>query len=248
MRAVKKFNRGAINFNVGQYAVGIDGTNGFAIADWLGLSSLSISAILEFKVPFTYDSGAWSLFYLSDNNAANFSGLTVGIGGPWTVRATNEYITMSRISSGAQDWHRSSLTESLSYINFITWVYSSSPAIYLNGALVAGANTAINLITATAGISNITRLSLGALWNGLNATGRVKARDISFFGRAITLAEHQSFWAMYGGTQNKLGFEDNTMKAHSLYKEAIELYTGRKENNVLIAEKKTSHNLQLMGF
>jgi hypothetical protein len=249
MRAVKKFNRGAINFNVGQYAVGIDGANGFAIADWVGLSAMTVNAVIETSIAHNYLSSAFPLFYLSDNQSVINVGLTAGIGGNWTSSAANEYITMSRVSNPnpAAHVYRASTTESVSFINFVSFVYGATPAINLNGAAVS--TTAFNTISsATSGLANITRLSLCGYFNGSNAPGKVKVRDLSFFPRAMTLAEHQAFWTMYGGSQNKLGFDDMTIKAHILYKEAIELYTGRREGNVLIAEKKTSHNLQLMGY
>jgi hypothetical protein len=249
MRAVKKFNRGAINFNVGQYAVGTDGANGFAIADWLGLAAMTINVILEAKISYTYNSAAFPVFYISDSNASPDKTLAAGVGGNWTGSVSNEYITLSRANnpSPVQGYYRASTTESVSGINFITFVSGPTPAIYLNGATVAGSNFN-TLALATSGITGLTKLSIGGYHTGGNTSGNMKLRDLSFFPRALTLAEHQSLWTMYGGSQNKLGFDDMTLKAHSLYREAIELYTGRKENNVLIAEKKTSHNLQLMGF
>lgn len=235
----------SITFNgTNQYAIGINGTNGFDFSAFANKSSLTFNCLITLGSLINTSTVGKAVFDISDSVRGHVLTLFLGIA---TAASALETITLGRTDPSPTTTF---LTNTIppGFLLLTVVVNSGSAAqLYINGVLQTGSSgTNTNVVAATQGLT-VDRIAIGASALG-TAFNDSSFREISFVGRSLTGAEVLNLANYYLSNLNR------SLKDYALYNDAafIELYTGDRSgtgaSSILLASKSSTRNLRLVNF
>lgn len=233
------------------YYVGIDGTNGFAIAPFQGISTMTFHALINFPSTINSASTATRVLEISDTSRTNIYGIDIGA---YTGALTNEYIgTFTNLagavrSTGCTDggsitagWH-----------TVMVKVSAGTVVIAIDGVGKTLTNSAGGApLTISSGYT-ATRLGLMAGTNGVIPTG-CTFRDVALLSSSLTAANALDLYKYYTKDGNiTLAESDRSiwkyMAGSSSYASILGLWQGNESGTNLLGKKSSARNLTKTNF
>lgn len=234
------------------YYVGIDGTNGFAISPFAGISTMTFSILINFPSTINSSTSGQRIVEIADSTRTNLFGIDIG---NFTGGLTNEYIGVftnisaanraSGVTTGggsiSAGWHMISVR-----------VNSTAVVITIDGVDQTLTNNATGRpVTISTGYT-ANKMSLMATTAGGVPVG-CEWRDALFLNTALSAAQMDDLYNFYTKDNNvPLEFSDRSAWKYygstSGRSQVIAFYSGKESGSDLLDNVNTARDLTKTNF
>jgi hypothetical protein len=177
------------------YYSGINGTNGFSITPFAGLTGLTFSIILTLPAPISSVSSQRRIFEVADSTRTNLLAIDLGA---FSGTLTNEYIGASLVTGTTKSGGRLSAVETISAGTHLIMVSVGDAfmVISIDGVELADTANAFGLPATATSTFTANRVGLMASASGSVPTGATW-REAMVINEAWPFANHEELYKFY---------------------------------------------------
>jgi hypothetical protein len=222
-----------------QYAIGIDGVNGFNKNLFSQKTGFTFNIVLRTSFIINEATIGARLCELSSPDRTQFHFCNIG---QVSSSIANEYIGFGKFVNSSPNLWVQNDQKSINSTTYTMLTYSMDAFGSTRRILVNGINIGGTVVNVPSEVDNVDRVSLFGTVNGVSLFSGV-TRECFFMRRLITDAEGKSIFNHYFGKSKSL------ISSHSLYNDThfIDAYSMKKSGNILLASKSASHNLTIVN-